>query len=349
MDDVTGEMPDALDENAGTGAGPGGSAAAAILLMTLGDDEAAEILSHLDPVEVQHLGSAMFDVTDVSESQVENVFDLFMTKARARTSIGFGAAPKIKAVMEHALGQERAETVLARITPPTRSRALDALRWMDARTIASICEVEHPQITALIMAHLEPPIAADVLQLMPPERQPDIIYRIARLGSVTAEAIEELEQILVGAVARTTSAPSPVRGGASEAAKIMTNTKSGTDQRIIRSLSKLDRQMAQKIEDEMFVFDDLMKIDERNLGTLLQNIPADVLAPALKGADPGLRDKMFGCMSSRAADTIRDEIEEKGPMRLADVIEAQKEVLAIARRLADAGTIMLGGRGEDYV
>jgi flagellar motor switch protein FliG len=328
---------------------PDGSSAAAILLMTLGDDEAAEILSHLDPVEVQHLGSAMFEVADVSEEQVEGVFDLFMTKARARTSIGFGAAPKIKAVMEHALGQERAETVLARITPPTRSRALEALRWMDARTIAAICEAEHPQIAALIMAHLEPPIAADVLQLLPTERQPDIIYRVARMESVTSEAIEELERILVQNVARVTSAPSPVRGGASEAAKIMTNTKGGTDQRIIRSLNKVDKLLAQRIEDEMFVFDDLMKLDDRNLGTLMQNIPGDVLAPALKGADPALRDKMFGAMSSRAADTVRDEIEERGPMRLADVLEAQKEVLAIARRLADAGTIMLARGGDDYV
>jgi flagellar motor switch protein FliG len=328
---------------------PGGSAAAAILLMTLGDAEAAEILSHLDPNEVQHLGSAMFDVADVSEAQVEGVFDLFMTRARARTTIGFGAAPRIRTVMEHALGQERAETVLARITPATRSRALDALRWMDARTIAAVCEAEHPQIAALIMAHLEPPIAADVLQLLPPERQPDIIYRVARLETVTSEAIEELEQILVREATRIASAPAPVRGGASEAAKIMTNTKGGTDQRIIRSLNKVDRALAQKIEEEMFVFDDLARLDAKNLGTLLQNVPGEVLAPALKGADPALREKMFGCMSSRAADTVRDEIEEKGPLRLADVLEAQKEVLSIARRLADAGAIMLGGKGDDYV
>jgi flagellar motor switch protein FliG len=326
-----------------------GSAAAAILLMTLGDDEAAEILSHLDPLEVQHLGSAMFEVADVTEERVDDVFDLFMTKAKARTSIGFGAAPKIKAVMEHALGQDRAETVLARITPPTRSRALEALRWMDARTIAAICEAEHPQIGALIMAHLEPPIAADVLQLLPNERQPDLIYRVARLESVTAEAIEELERILVQEVARVSTAPAQVRGGASEAAKIMTNTKGGADQRIIRSLTKVDRVLAQQIEDEMFVFDDLMKLDDRNLATLLQNVGADILAPALKGADPAMRDKMFGAMSSRAADTIKDEIEERGPMRLADVLEAQKEMLAIARGLADAGTIMLARGGDDYV
>ena len=330
--------------------GPNGSAAAAIFLMTLGDAEAAEILSHLEPTEVQQLGSAMFDVADVTEVQVENVFDLFMTKARARTTIGFGAAPRIRAVMEHALGQERAETVLARITPATRSRALDALRWMDARTIAAICEAEHPQIAALVLAHLEPPIAADVLQLLPHDRQPDIIYRVARLETVTSEAIDELEEILAREATKVASAaPATVRGGATEAAKIMTNTKGGTDQRIIRTLSKVDKALAQKIEDEMFVFDDLAKLNSKNLAALMQNIDGELLAPALKGADPALREKMLASMSSRAADTVRDEIEERGPMRLAEVLEAQKQVLVIARRLADAGTIQLGGKGEDYV
>jgi flagellar motor switch protein FliG len=277
------------------------------------------------------------------------VFDAFMSRARARTTIGFGATPRIRAGMEHSLGAERAETLLARLTPPTRSRALDALRWMDAKTIAALIENEHPQIAALVLAHLEAPMAADVLQMLPAEMQPDVIYRVARLENVTADALQELERILVGEVSRVSSSPSPVRGGASEAAKIMTNTKPGTDQRIIRSLSKMDKQLAQQIEDEMFVFDDLDDLDEKNLGILLRNIENEVLVIALKGADEKLRNKMFGCMSSRAADTIRDEMEERGPMRLADVQDAQKEVLAIARRLADAGTLMLGGGREDYV
>ncbi|MFN3944671.1 MAG: flagellar motor switch protein FliG [Allosphingosinicella sp.] len=331
------------------GEGLGGSEAAAILLMMLGDEEAAEILSHLDPHEVQHLGSAMFNVADVSEGQVEAVFDLFMNRAKARTTIGFGAAPRIRAVMEHALGAERAETVLARITPPTRSRALDALRWMDAKTIAALIEHEHPQIAALVLAHLEAPIAADVLQLLPADMQPDVIYRVARLESVTGEALEELERILVREVARVSSSPATARGGASEAAKIMTNLRPGIDQRLIRTLSKVDRQLAQKIEDEMFVFEDLMELDEKNLGTLLRNVDNDVLVVALKGADEKQREKIFACMSARAAQTIQDEIAERGPMRLAEVHDAQKEMLATARRLADAGTIMLAGRGDDYV
>jgi flagellar motor switch protein FliG len=327
----------------------GGSEAAAILLMLLGDDEAADVLSRLEPQEVQHLGAAMFNVADVSEDQVESVFDLFLSRARARTTIGFGAAPRIRAVMEQALGPERAETVLARITPPTDSRALDALRWMDAKTIVALIEHEHPQIAALVLAHLDPPMAADVLQMLPIEMQPDVIHRVATLETVTAEALEELERVLVREVTRTSSTPATARGGAAEAARIMNNTRPGTDQRIIRQLSKIDRKLAQTIEDEMFVFDNLDELDEKNLGTLLRNIEGETLVVALKGADERLREKMFRCMSSRAADSIRDEMEERGPMRLAEVIDAQKSVLAVARRLADAGTIMLSGRGEDYV
>jgi flagellar motor switch protein FliG len=341
---------DNFDPAAGFGgAHPNGSEAAAILLMMLGDAEAAEILSHLEPHEVQHLGSAMFNVADVSESQVESVFNTFMTRTKARTTIGFGAAPRIRAVMEHALGAERAEGVLARITPPTRSRALDALRWMDAKTIAALIEHEHPQIAALVLAHLEPPIAADVLQLLPAEVQPDVIYRVAKLESVTADALEELERILVKQVGRMASSPATSRGGASEAAKIMNNMRPGSDKTIIRTLGKVDKQLAARIEDEMFVFEDLMDLDEKNLGVLLRNVENEQLVVALKGADERLREKMLGCMSARAADSIRDEMNERGPMRLAEVHEAQKEVLATARRLADAGTLMLANRGDDYV
>jgi flagellar motor switch protein FliG len=332
-----------------TAAQPSGSETAAILLMLLGDEEAAEVLRQLEPGEVQHLGAAMFNVADVSEAQVNTVFDTFLKRAMARTTVGFGAAPRIRSVMEQALGAERAETVLARITPPTNSRALDALRWMDAKTIVALIEHEHPQIAALVLAHLEPPMAADVLQLLPNDMQSDVIYRVATLESVTAEALDELERVLVREVTRSSSTPATSRGGAAEAAKIMNNTRPGADQRIIRSLAKVDKKLAQSIEDAMFVFENLIDVDEKNLGMLLRNVESDILVVALKGADERLRERILGCMSSRAADSIRDEMESRGPMRLAEVLEAQKEVLAVARRLADAGTIMLAGRGDDYV
>ena len=328
---------------------PAGADAAAILLMLLGDEEAAQIMRHLDPDEVQDLGSAMFQVANVTEAEIEAVFRQFMRRAKDRTTIDFAAPPRIRAVMEHALGNDRAETMLARITPAAHNRAFDALRWMDAKAIAATVEVEHPQIVALVLAHLDPVIAADVLQLLPDAMQSDAIYRVANLGTVTADALAELERILVRQVAQSAITPGPSRGGTSEAAKIMNNIRPGADQRIIRSLAKIDKQLAGKIEDEMFVFDDLKTLDDKTLGALLRNVDTAILVVALKGADASLRERMLGSMSARAAESIRDEMAEKGPIRLAEVVEAQKAMLTITRKLADDGTIMLASRGDDYV
>lgn len=325
------------------------SEVAAILLMLLGDTEASQVLNNLEPHEVQHIGRAMFNVADVSKEAVELVLSQFTERARVRTTIGFGSASRIRAVMQHALGVDRADTVLARITPPTRSQTLDALRWIDSRTIVALIEHEHPQIAALVLAHLEPPIAADVLQLLPTESQADVLQRVATLGSVSAEALADLEEVLLREMARIATAPATTRGGASDAAKIMNNTRPGNDQRIIKALAKLDKPLAARIQDEMFVFSDLAGLDDKNMGVLLRNVDNAVLVIALKGADAPLRDRMLGCMSSRAADSIRDEMAERGPVRLAEVIDAQKDMLTEARRLADSGALMLSGRGEDYV
>jgi flagellar motor switch protein FliG len=325
-----------------------GADAAAILLMVLSDEEASELLGRLEPAEVQQLGAAMFSVSDVTEPQVNQVFDQFISRARETTSIGFGSAGRIRTVMETALGPDRAENILARITPATRSRALDDLRWMDPKTIAGLIAQEHPQVAALVLSHLDAPIAAEVLELLPAAMQGDVIYRVATLDSVTAEALEDLERILVREVART-STPSTSRGGATEAAKIMNNMVPGSDQRIIRNIAKLDKNVAQTIQDEMFVFDNLIDMDDKNLGLLMRSIDTSILVVALKGADDKLKERIFGCMSARAADTIKDEMEERGPMRLVEVLDAQKEVLAVARRLAEDGTLMLPGRGGDYV
>lgn len=326
-----------------------GTEAAAILLMVLGDGEASDLLSRLDPTEVQQLGAAMFGVSDVSEEQVDEVFDVFLNRAKRRTSIGFGSAARIRSVMENALGADRAESMLARITPATRSVALDELRWMDAKTVAGLIAHEHPQVAALVLSYLEPPIAADALQLLPAAKQPDVIYRIATLDSVSAEALEDLERILVREVARSSSAPTAARGGASEAAKIMNNMLPGTDQKIIKSVAKINKEIAQDIQDELFIFDNLIEMDDKNLSFLMRSLEPGVLVVALKGAEEKLKERIFGCMSARAASTIQDEMEEKGPIRLSEVLDAKKEILAVARRLADAGTLMLPGRGGDYV
>ena len=330
-------------------AGASGCAAAAILLMVLSEEEASAVLSRLDPEEVQQLGAAMFGVANVSEDEVEGVLDQFVDRAKARTTIGFGADVQIRGMMERALGQDRAENLMARITPVQHASTLDALKWMDPATIAKLIEHEHPQIAALVLAHLEPPIAADVLQLLDEDMQPDLVHRVATLGPVSSEALEELESILLREVGQTSRVTTTRRGGASEAAKIVNNTRKLAESRIIKALGKLDKTLARTIEDEMFIFDNLMDLDEKSLGALLRNVSNEVLVVALKGAQPALRLRMLGCMSSRAAQSIQDEMAEKGPMRLAEVQDAQKEILSVARELAEAGTIMLGGKGDDYV
>lgn len=326
-----------------------GSAAAAVLLMLFDEDEAAQILSRLEPDEVRQLGYAMYDVADVEIDEVNEALDHFVNKAKRRTTIGYGATRHIRGAMTKALGQDRADNILARITPPTRSTKLEMLKWMDAREIATLVEQEHPQIMAIVLAHLEAPVAADVLQLLPSEYQEEIVYRIATLGPVSNEALDDLEQLLMRGSPSKKQGSASQRGGTTEAAAIMNNVRKDNEQRIIKALAKRDKNLAQSIEEEMFIFDNLIEMDEKNLGTLLRTIDNDVLVVALKGANDMLKGKIFNCMSARAAQSIADEIEERGPIRLAEVIEAQKLIIATARRMADAGTIMLGGKGNDFV
>lgn len=326
-----------------------GSAAAAVLLMLFNEDEAAQILSRLEPDEVRQLGYAMYDVADVEIEEVNEALDQFVSKARRRTTIGYGATRHIRGAMHKALGPERADNILARITPPTRTTKLQMLKWMEAGEIAAIIENEHPQLMALVLAYLEPAVAADVLALLPAEYQEDIIYRVATLGPVSSEALDELEEMLSTGAPVTKKGSTAQRGGTSEAAAIMNNVRKDMEQRIIKALSKRDKNIAQTIEEEMFIFDNLIELDEKNLGTLLRGVDNELLIVALKGANEMLKAKMLGCMSQRAAQSIVDEMEERGPMRLAEVVDAQKQVVAQARRLAEQGTIMLGGKGDDFV
>jgi len=339
-----------IDTNAATPVEPTGSQAAAILLMLLGEEEAASVLSRLEPHEVQHLGGAMFGVANISENEIDGVFDVFLDRAKVRTTLGFGAERQIKGMMHKALGVEKADQVLQRITPVQHVSALENLKWMDARTIANLIEHEHPQIAALVLAFLDSQVAADVLQLLSEDVQADLVYRVATLGPVTETALHELEDLLNRATPVAASASTTTRrGGATDAAKIVNSSRKAAEQRIIKALQKLDKTLARTIEEEMFIFDNLMAVGDKDLGTLLRTVDNDILVVALKGADERLRQKIFGCMSSRAAQSIQDEILDRGPMRLADVQEAQKAMLSVARKLATEGVISLGGKGDDYV
>ena len=321
---------------------------AAVLMMLVGEEEAAAILQKLDPEEVRQLGKAMFAVADVGEDHVADVLDDFVGRARDRTAIGFDPKPIIEGVMTRALGQEKADSVLARITPPEAACQIDLLDWMDAGEIAAMIEKEHPQIAAVVIANLDPAIAGQVLEMLPDAVQPDILHRVARLGPITPEAVETLRTMLAGRTSGAAQSAGVTLGGTREAAKILSGARKTTEQRVMPKLFKIDRDVAKAIEEALFVFENLLDMDDKNLGTLIRNIDSDVLTRALKGVDEDIRSRFLGCMSARAADGIRDEMEARGPMKLSEVLEAQKTIIQQARALAKDGTIMMGG-DDDYV
>lgn len=326
-----------------------GTQKCAILMLLLGEEEASEILKNLSPREVQQLGTAMYSVADVNQDTVNMVLDEFLAIIKAQTSIGLGADTYIRRVLTKALGEDKAGSVLTRITPSQTGKNIEILQWMDARSIAEMISGEHPQIIGIIVAHLEYAVAADVLVLMPEDIQAEVIQRIATLNSVQPEAIAQLERVMQLQFKANTSLRASKIGGVKAAAKIMNFTKTAMEQRIMGKLAKTDKNVMTQILDNMFMFENLIAVDDKSMGTLLRSVEPNTLAIALKGADERLRDKIFGAMSSRAAASLKDEMDSKGPMRVSEVQEAQKQIIAVARQLSDAGTIMLAGRGDDYV
>lgn len=322
---------------------------AAVLMMLVGEEEAAAILQKLEPEEVQQLGKAMFSVADVSEDEVAVVLDDFVEKARERTTVGFDPRPHIETVMNRALGADKAESVLAKITPVETACQIELLDWMDAAEIVSLIKDEHPQIAAVLLANLDPSVAAQVLEGLPEASQPQILHRIAKLGPITPEAIDTLKSMLSRRSTGRSSGSGVQLGGAKDAAKILSSGRKATETRVMPKLAKIDRDIARQIEDQLFVFDNLLEMDDKNLGVLIRNVDSDLLVRALKGVDENARGRFLGCMSARAADGIRDEMEARGPMKLAEVLDAQKGVITVARNLAKDGTIMMGGGDDDYV
>lgn len=324
-----------------------GTQKSAILMMLLGEDEAAEILKNLSPREVQHLGAAMYSVQGVDQQTVNLVLDEFLAIIKQQTSIGLGAGNYIRNVLTKALGGDKAQSVLSRITPASSERPIDILDWMDARSIAELIIDEHPQIVALIISYLDYGLAADVLGLLPHDLQPEVVARIATLETVQPDAVRELERVMQLKFKANTTLRASQIGGVKAAAKIMNFTKTAMEQRIMKDIKKADKDLMTAIQDNMFVFDNLVMSDERSLQTLLRSVETDVLVLALKGADELLREKLFACMSTRAAANIKDEMEALGPVRLTEVQEAQKQIINVARKMSDDGSIVLAGRGGD--
>ena len=320
----------------------------AIIMMVLGEEEAANVVSHLPPREVQHLGAAMVSVANVSQGAVDMVLDEFVLTMKQQTNLSMGTSDYVQRVFNKALGEDKASSVLNRIIPTRASNGLDILNWMDARSIAEMIRGEHPQIISIIVSFLEHEIAADVLHYLPEDLRADIIMRVAQLETIQPEALEELETIMQKQFTSNSAVKSSNVGGVNQAAKIMNFTKSDMETQIMGNLMERDEDLTGRIQDNMFVFDNLSGVDARSIQVLIRNIETDLLMVALKGADDLVKDTFLDNMSKRAGILFLDDMEAKGPMRISEVEEAQKDILRTARRLSDAGEMMLGG-GADFV
>lgn len=330
-------------------AGLKGAEKVAILLMVLGEEAAASIFRELDPVEVQKIGKAMAVIPNITKPQIQAVVDRFVADMEGQTGLALGASDYIRKVLIGALGEDRAESLMDRILMGgTGGKTLESLKWMDARSIAEIIRYEHPQIIATVLSHLDGEQAAEVLSMLPENTRSDIIMRVATLDSIPPQALIELDDIMEMQATGELGGKSSKVGGVRVAASILNNLESSIESRIMEEIKEVDLDVGTQIEDLMFVFANLIDVDDRSIQTLLRELPTDKLLLALKAADQDLRDKFFKNMSKRAAEMMRDDLEAMGPVRLSEVEAAQKEILQIARRMADEGKINLGG-GEEMV
>lgn len=326
-----------------------GADRAAIFLMSLGEDEAAEILKHLGPKEVQKLGTAMTSLQNVTRDQVNAVLQDFVSTVSEQTGLGVGNSDYIRKVLVKALGEDKANSIIDRILMGGSTRGLEQLKWLDGRTIAEMIRLEHPQIIAIVLSYLDADQAAQVLEELPERVRHDIVMRIATMEGVQPAALQELDEIMERQFAGKQRLKSSTLGGPQAAASILNFLDSSAETSIIDQIGDVDSELSQRIQDLMFVFDDLRDVDDRGIQLLLREITTETLVVALKGADISLREKIIKNLSKRAGEMLLDDLETKGPVRISEVETAQKEILAIAKRLADDGQLALGGSGEEYL
>jgi flagellar motor switch protein FliG len=326
-----------------------GTERAAILLLTLGEQEAAQILRHMGAKDVQRVGVAMTRMQAVSRTDVERVLSEFTANVESQTSVGVGTDEFVRKALVHALGEDKAAGIIDRISIARSTKGLEALKWMDARAVAELIRFEHPQMIAIVLAYLEPEQSAEILALLPGPIRADVIARIATLDGIQPNALSELDDIIEKQCTGKTSGNNAVLGGAKAAAEILNALEPATESAIMEEIGSADQALATRIQDLIFVFEDLMDLDDRSMQELLRQVQGDELLLALKGVDESLKEKVFKNMSQRAADMLKDDLSAKGPVRLADVETAQKNILQNARKLAEAGTIALAGKGNEYV
>ena len=326
-----------------------GTQRAAILLMSLGEQDAAALLKQLDARDVQKVGAAMAELKEVSREQMNSVLENFIGTADSRAGLASGSLDYVRRVLTQAVGKTKTEMLLERLSTGGNGQGIEQLKWMDAKAVAQIIGAEHPQIIAIVLSHLPPDQAAAVLPLLAPEVRTEVLVRIATLNEVPQTALTELDQLVEKQA--TIATPPPVRrvGGAKTVADILNAMEREKSSEEMGKIQEIDDTLHQTIKDLLFVFDNLLNIDDRGIQTLLREVGSDQLALALRGAEPEVQDKILKNMSKRAAEILKDDMEARGPVKLVEVEAAQKEIVTIAQRLAEEGTINLGGKGNDYV
>jgi flagellar motor switch protein FliG len=322
---------------------------AAIVLLSLGEQQAAEVLKHMGAKEVQKLGVAMTSVGGITREAVVRVFDEFVDVLAQPSGLGSGADEYVRAVLTQALGEERASGLIDRILLGRNTSGLDTLKWMEPRAIAELVRNEHPQIIAIVMAHLDGDQAAEVLKCLPERVRVDVLLRLATLDGIPPHALNELNDVMARQFAGSQNLKSSSVGGVKVAANILNFMDSGQDEVILGAIGEIDGELGTRIRDLMFVFDNLAEIDDRAMQSVLREVPGERLALALRGAEARVREKITGNMSQRAAEILLEDMEARGPVRLAEVEAAQKEILAIVRRMAESGEIQLSAKAETFV
>jgi flagellar motor switch protein FliG len=322
---------------------------AAILLLALGEKDAAQILRHMGPKEVQEVGLAMATLTNVSTRQMEQVMGSFVDTLEDQTALGVDSDDYIRNVLKDALG-DKASGMIDRILLGRNSKGIEQLKWMDSKAIAELIRLEHPQIIAIVMSVLDPDQAAGVLGEFPENVRTDIIMRVATLESIQPAALQELDEILEIQFSGGSNVQQSKMGGVKTAANILNLVDGAIESQVIEHIEQVDQDLCQEIQDNMFVFENLVDIDDRGIQSLLREVSSEQLLLALRGADESLKEKIFKNMSKRASEMLKDDLEAAPPARLSDVEAAQKEIISVARRMADAGEINLGGAGgEEFV
>lgn len=322
---------------------------AAVLMLALGQDEAAEVMKYLEPREVQKLGTAMSTMKTVSGQTLEAVLHEFMQKTQHNTEFGIDSDEYIRSVLTKALGDDKAASLINRILVTRDASGIESLKWMDGKSVADLIRQEHPQIIATILVHLERYHASEVLSELTPRLRNDVVLRIATLEGVQPAALTELNDVLTKLLTGNDNLRKKAMGGIRTTAEIMNFMNGENESKIMANLREFDPSIAQQVMDQMFVFDNIMDVGDRDIQLILREVPSEALIIALKGAKDEMKEKFFRNMSQRAADMMREDLEAKGPVRLSEVEKQQKEILQIVRRLADEGQISLASSDDAYV